>query len=150
MKVCTKEMAELNLNGISQNWNSVCRLAIGWIMYKWIAADTIHSTCSESCTLSKLNCSHQKSIVTQNKRIARLSNKNNPVKILILPKTVKPKFWFNRLTNSISTCCHDAAAINVDLGGVSFLDHGNDYETSRTTKMKLAYSNKVKWIFSTL
>ena len=28
---------------------------------------TIHFTCSESCTLSNLNCSHQKSIVTQNK-----------------------------------------------------------------------------------
>ena len=35
----------------------------------------------------------------------------------------------------------------MDLGGVSSLDRGNDYETSRT-KMKLAYSNKVKWIFS--
>ena len=33
----------------------------------------------------------------------------------------------------------------MDLGGVSSLDRGNDYETSRT-KMKLAYSNNLKWV----
>ena len=42
----------------------------------------IHFTCSESCALSKLNCSHQKSIVTQNKWI--VSNKNVSYKWLLM------------------------------------------------------------------
>ena len=43
-----------------------CRLKINWkdFIQKKIA---IHFTCSESCTLSKVNCKQRKSIGTQNK-----------------------------------------------------------------------------------